>query len=379
LTPGLQFGSSRPLVVVTSMTRWDEAPRIRHQVTRQLARFFNVLYVELPLTRATIPARYTQISESLIAFRPASASLSLRRLRNHFQLFRALHDRALARLIEAAIVELGYQSAVLVNFQFDFATIMRSPVFTRRLYLCNDDFQTSSRPWARSLNERSEVAVIRQADLCLAVSQPLVDKLKRATPHAELFLPGHEFAPTNPAAVADTVRARSEPIHAVCMGFINGRLRMDWLGELASSDGILLSLIGPIEAACSDLLSLKNVTHVEALVGADLQKKMLEADVFVMPYDTRQEAVRAIAAPNKLFQYLACGRPVVSSNLPHLIDLPSKFLYVADTAQRFVQAVRKAFSEDDRSATLARLEYAAGNSWDVRGESLRALVRTELR
>ncbi len=37
---------SRELAVVTSTTPWHEPPRARHQVTRQLCRFYNVLYVD---------------------------------------------------------------------------------------------------------------------------------------------------------------------------------------------------------------------------------------------------------------------------------------------------------------------------------------------
>ena len=35
-----------PLAVVVASTRWYEQPRMRHDVTRQLMRWFNVLFVE---------------------------------------------------------------------------------------------------------------------------------------------------------------------------------------------------------------------------------------------------------------------------------------------------------------------------------------------
>jgi len=38
---------SLPLAVVAAATRWEEPPRMRHDVTRQLMRWLNVLYVEL--------------------------------------------------------------------------------------------------------------------------------------------------------------------------------------------------------------------------------------------------------------------------------------------------------------------------------------------
>ncbi len=63
---GLTFADiSRDLVVVTTVTPWNEPPRIRHQVTRQLCRFYNVLYVELfPRDRGSASVR--RINDNLI-------------------------------------------------------------------------------------------------------------------------------------------------------------------------------------------------------------------------------------------------------------------------------------------------------------------------
>jgi glycosyltransferase involved in cell wall biosynthesis len=105
-----------------------------------------------------------------------------------------------------------------------------------------------------------------------------------------------------------------------------------------------------------------------------LQSRLREADVFVMPYDASNEATRAITAPNKLFQYLACGRPVVCSALPRLIELPPGFMYTATDSAAFVAAVRRAFDEDSAERTRARLEYAATNSWTARGDQLQQML-----
>lgn len=95
----------------------------------------------------------------------------------------------------------------------------------------------------------------------------------------------------------------------------------------------------------------------------------------VMPYDVRQPAVRAITAPNKLFQYLACGRPVVCSNLPDLVRLPDKFMYVAADATEFAAAVWRAYDDDEESLLRARLEYCAAHTWDVRGDTLHDILQ----
>ncbi len=36
---------TKDIVVIVTRTEWDEVPRFRHQVTRQLIRFYNVIYI----------------------------------------------------------------------------------------------------------------------------------------------------------------------------------------------------------------------------------------------------------------------------------------------------------------------------------------------
>lgn len=367
-----KFAAHRPLVVVTTQTRWDETPRIRHQVTRQLALFCNVVFVELPFAADRVTDEFVAVNPALLVFKPRSPGAALRRLRNHLKPARWLHDAALVRRVTRLVRELGYDRASLVNFQFDFAAVMRAPQFVRKVYLCNDEFQGDSRFWVRALNLAAENEVVRRADVALAVSVPLMEKLRAIAPGAQLFLPGHEAQIEAHIAV----RERAEPALVCCMGFLNSRLRIDWLEELASDARFQLDLIGPLENPqdWARLLARPNVSHADALVGAALHARMRLADVFVMPYDSRQHAVRAITAPNKLFQYLACGRPVVCSDLPHLVELPQSFLYVAANSAAFVDAVWRAFAEDSPAATTDRLAYAARNSWSARGDVLRQLL-----
>ncbi len=367
-----QFADRRPLVVVTTITRWNETPRIRHQVTRQLMRFANVLYVELPFAGPSADAALEKLDSALLVLRPRARGTLLRRLRNHLRPARALHDSLVVSEVESAIERLGYKVASLVNFQFDFDRIMTSPLFSRRLYVCNDEFQGDSRFWVRALNLHAESEIARRADVTLAVSFPLLEKLQRVTSKAQLFLPGHESTIEG----SGDLRDRREPVRVCCMGFLNSRLRMDWMRDLMTDGRMRLELIGPIESpeGWRELLATPGVTHHDTLVGEALQQRMREADVFIMPYDATQAAVRAITAPNKLFQYLACGRPVVCSDLPRLIELPPGFLYVAPTARVFVEQVWRAFAEDTPALRRDRLDFAAQNSWTARGDHLRDIL-----
>jgi glycosyltransferase involved in cell wall biosynthesis len=373
------FDTEKPLAVVTTMTPWNEPPRIRHQVTRQLTRLYNVVYVDLSGAAADRD-ELEQISADLLVYTIRKVPGVWRKLHGHLEYFRRRYQRAVAQRIESLIGRLGYERATLVNFQFDFPQIMASKRFGAKIYLCNDDFQVGAPWWMRGMNRRAEAAVVAAADVCLAVSLPLLDKLKKSTSRAELFLPGHEFG-TGGQSAGVLRRTHNQPIRVCYMGYINVRLRIDWLAELAHDARFQLTLIGPVESKdlFADLLACESVTHLDTLVGDELQKRLQSFDVFVMPYDTRQTAVRAISAPNKLFQYLACGRPVVCSDLPSLLRFPDWFVYVAADAEQFKSAVCEAFTDDNEVRTAARLEYASQNTWDARGDLLQQIIQQAAR
>ena len=86
------------------------------------------------------------------------------------------------------------------------------------------------------------------------------------------------------------------------------------------------------------------------------------ADVLLLPF--REDVREAQAAnPVKLWEYLATGRPVVSTRIPEV--LPLHPLVRAASGQAFVGAVVKALDQDD-GLEDARRSVAAANTWDER-------------
>jgi len=366
----------RQLVVVTTVTPWHEVPRIRHQVARQLTRFYNVLFVELPFGSASKRDHLKQIDDHLLVFSPVRLLRGMGRIWNNVSFIHRLYNSRVVRKINKVIHRLGYEQSLLVNFQFNFPQIMNDPVFKMRIYLCNDEFLASaSTEGKRKMLWKYESEVANAADICLCVSTPLLTKLKTATESVELFLPGHEFS----AGASDQqlpVDRNENNIRVCFMGYVNARVQFSWLETLLQDQSIELTLIGPVQVpeVLNELRCFDNLHTVAPLEGVKLQKAMMNHDVLIMPYDSERKSVRAATAPNKLFQYIACGKPVVISDMPAFLRLPDKFVYRASDAAQFVNAVHQAFTEDSDEATRARLKFAAENTWDARGDRLRELL-----
>lgn len=368
----------RPLAVVTTVTPWHEPPRIRHQLTRQLCRFFNVLYIELPFGGGKRrPAGTERIDDRLRIIRFRHLPRGFGRLWKNVAFVNDAYNRRLAGKIVTHLRALTDTNATLFNFQFNFPQIMRTDAFDAKVYVCNDEFVLRvDDPAERARRQRQETDVIRGADLCIAVSESLRDKLGLIKPNAHLVMPGHEFAIDQKLEV--TLPEARNTISVAYMGYINHRLRFDWFEAVLRATNMTLTLIGPIEdaAAVEHFSRFENYRHVPPLTGDALRKELKQHDVLTMPYDTTQVGVQASSAPNKLFQYLACARPIAIAAMPQLIPLPDQFVYQAESAEEFLAAIRRAADEDSQALRAARLDFARRNSWDARGDQIRALLQT---
>jgi glycosyltransferase involved in cell wall biosynthesis len=373
---------SRELAVVTSTTPWHEPPRARHQVTRQLCRFYNVLYVDRSgslETRALVKKKYEKINDKLIIYYPRQIPHRLNRFYNYVSTCHEVIDRISVKHIEQAIHELGYNQAILINFQYGFGEIYNSKLFYPKVYFCNDDHPAQARyNWQRALSRRYENIVIRRSDCCFGVHIPLLNKLKSMNENSHLLLLAHEFTEELNNPVGTTKLCHEGKIAVCFMGYLDDRLLLDWLVSVARDERFVLYLIGPVKSSKiqSALLSYQNVKWIQPMEGLALQSMMQKMDVFINPLDANLKIVKVITATNKLFQYLACGKPIVISNMPNFISLPNKFVYKANDAKDFVDCILLAYAEDSAELMTQRIEYARANSWNARGDQLYSILKS---
>lgn len=373
----MQFADpSRSLAVVSSNTPWNEPPRIRHQVSRQLTREYNVLYVQLPFTSRSPKTTLEKITPSLIAVTLAGFNRITKRLCHEFEQLHSIAEALTTKQISRLVKAMGYQEATLVNFQHDFSKTMHEPLFRKKIYFCNDDFFGMAKSKRRKKRARyKEEATAKAANFCCAVSHPLKDRLSLISKDPLLVLPGHEFEIANNT---NTFNAKEKDVIKACfMGYVNDRISFKWIREALCDNKIAFTLVGPVEdqELIRELKTYPKFTHLNTLTGKELQSCLSNQDVLTMPYDTSRAGPRATTAPNKLFQYLACGKPVVISDMPNFISLPKGFLYRANDSETFKEQIIRASKEDTKAYTIERLSYACKNSWDFRGDEILKRIR----
>lgn len=135
-----------------------------------------------------------------------------------------------------------------------------------------------------------------------------------------------------------------------------------------------------VEAYREKAGSLLNVRFTGFIPNADLPQVQAACDVLLMPYQHRVAAssggdISAYLSPMKLFEYLAAGRAVLSSDLPVLrevLDETNAVLLPPEDIEAWVSALKRLRSRPEMRAALAghARQTAARYSWQARADQI---------
>lgn len=115
-------------------------------------------------------------------------------------------------------------------------------------------------------------------------------------------------------------------------------------------------LIGPKSKHIKALLKQSNVFHIESIQPGEIKDYLKAANVALIPFNARDyKTLISPLAPIKLFEYLACGVPVVTTYWKNLDYLKAP-VYVSKNHDSFIKNILKALNNPTDSKTL--ISYA---------------------
>jgi glycosyltransferase involved in cell wall biosynthesis len=233
-----------------------------------------------------------------------------------------------------------------------------------------------------------EMKILREADLVFVTSNNLmIEKIKfnRNT----YFIPNttdiHHFGK---ALLDETLIPKDLSIIAHprigFIGNINELLDLQLIYYIAESrTKWSIIMIGNItgtgrfkySAEFKKLKGLNNIHYLGWRNHEDLPAYLRGFDVCILPYKTIE--YMKYVYPNKIHQYLAAGKPVVTTNLPELFPFKDT-IEIADNYNRFVIAIEEALKEDDKKLALQRIEIARSNSSENRAKQKIEIINSML-
>ena len=140
-------------------------------------------------------------------------------------------------------------------------------------------------------------------------------------------------------------------------------------------ENVELHLIGPIkDDFLEHIVQRDKVIAHGVMTGDPLSIKLLEMDVAIAPY--YMDDPNTGRTPNKMWQYLATGKPAVITNLPNVRhwEFPKGTVYKANNDDEFVSFIKQAFLDDTMELIKERINIAANNSWSKRVDQLLTFI-----
>ena len=127
------------------------------------------------------------------------------------------------------------------------------------------------------------------------------------------------------------------------------------------------------------LTSLPNVEYLGEKPYRDLLKYVAHFDVGIIPRIS--SAFTKAINPKKLYEYLACGKPVVATMMPELERYEIEgILSRAPDVDTFVDSLKQMIdSTDNPQFKKKRLDLAKENSWQKRYEEIDNLIQKEFK
>jgi UDP-galactopyranose mutase len=359
--------SHRPVIVCLSSTDWGFLRYRKQQLMERLSRHADVVYVNPPRALKSrqwpFRPRTRQVSPSLWVHEPFVMP-GMRRS----AIARQVTYRWLAARL--ATWRQGRQFVLWLYSPHGLGLVeLLKP--DRVVYDVCDLHATPSGRVLRDDGERREIdtladleeALLQRADLTVCVSEPLVEWVGQRSRHVQLVPNGCEWLQYSTLPPASTASSKTRIGY---VGTLAPRFDVELVAALAQAHPEwMIELVGPVLPLVdlSPLESLPNVELTGEIPFDDVPAKLATFDVCLLPL--REIDFAYYCSPIQVFDYLAAGKPVVSTPVGQLEGWGG-LVHVVRGAQAFADAVERALTERTPEHVTRRRLFAAHNTWDVR-------------
>lgn len=367
---------------------WEHVVGRGHQVTRRLAKKgYRVLYVEEPssiLTAIVVRRKRGRLRHPLGWLRQLETNTFLLTpplllpFSNEIPPIKYINCRILGSFLMRALHKLHFDSIICWiyhPFAVNFTSLVEPKIIC---YDCVDDYARwpgTGKLTARAVR-KDENKLLRQADVIFTVSKTLYEPRKLVNPNTFLIPNGVEVehflkSRSLNLPLPDDIKHITKPIIGFA-GVIHSFLDLDLIEYIAKARREWsVVMVGPVEQNISRFNNLTNVYFLGLKPYSLLPNYLKGMDVCIVPWTTAEVAVAA--NPAKIFQYLACGKPIVASPSPELDGL-SDIVKVAKNGEEFIKCISEALSEDNQELVSTRIKIAKENTWDQRVERMLEII-----
>jgi glycosyltransferase involved in cell wall biosynthesis len=251
------------------------------------------------------------------------------------------------------------------------------------IYDCNDNW-TSVPKLPTAFLQSEEDKLLEKSDITFVTSRQLLEDKKMICNNVVLSpsaadIQMYQDAFEDVVECPDDVSEIPHPRVGIVGSFNNTKEDFDLLEHLArEKQGYSLVLVGPVMEDVR-LENYPNLKQRAYFLGRKEYRQLPQyinaMDVCIAPY--RYNRFTLYVNPTKILEYLACGKPVVSTAIPDAYGFES-VISVAETYEQFAGMIDSELQTAvDGTKIEARKEFARRNSWEKLVQDMLHYIKTK--
>jgi glycosyltransferase involved in cell wall biosynthesis len=281
-------------------------------------------------------------------------------------LVRRINCSSVIRTVWSWLAKLDMRDPILVTTVPNACDYIDKCGESRVVYYCVDDFTK----WPGLDNKKireMEDELIRKSDISIATSHKLYEKLSGSGRPACLLTHGVDLEFFRQTVVREHELLDPIPTPRVgYFGLFDERSDHGLLAEIAARmPDVSFVITGRVESEVLRQKKVRNVHFTGNVPYMELPAMVKGWDVLILPYVMSD--LTAAISPLKLKEYLAVGKPVVSTPIPEVLKL-KEYVSVAETAEEWAKALRTCLDSPESMKPKPGEDFWANETWDKKAE-----------
>ena len=222
---------------------------------------------------------------------------------------------------------------------------------------------------------QAEETIIRRADIIFTDNHYLYNRIASRNKNVHLIPAGVDFTHFAPQKQPEPPELAMIPKPRICFfGGIDGtRVDLKLIASIAHAQRQwTFVLLGPVLVTDTSLPKAPNIFWGGVIAHTRLPAYLQAMDVLLLPYKIIPFSKSIF--PAKLFECLACGKPIVATPLDEITRMPQGLFEIGRTHEEFVQAIGRSLSSDTEEKKARRIAHAQENSWQTRFAKISGII-----
>ena len=287
-----------------------------------------------------------------------------------FRWVNKLNQQKIARFVREKMREHGFEDAVLWVYSPVTADLVDLVPHKALVYDCVDRHSAYGGLMEPALVDAMELELAGKADHVFATADALAERLRAAQPKTDMIPNGANFErfvqASQPQPLPEDLRGIPHPVFGF-VGALQSCIEYEYLEAAAKArPDWSFVLIGKEKPGVdlSALHAMPNVHFLGLKPNEQLPQYLAYFDACLNLF--AKSDLSKDVSPLKFYEYLATGRPIVSTKQPDQILQYAPLIEIADSPEEFISACEKSRSDTTPERIAARIEAGRACSWDSR-------------